>query len=84
MKQVDHYEVEVKYSGKVTDYTVEQLYEMAKAVQDKRGDFSPDYTMKLSDKDARKIDGAMGVLCDFPDNKVCVFAYSFIREEVEE
>lgn len=76
--------MEVKYSGKLTDYTTEQLYNMAKAAQDRRMDYSPAYTMKLSDKDARKIDGAMGVLCDFPDNKICVFAYSFIREEVEE
>ena len=81
MKQVDHYEVEIKYSGKVTDYTVEQLYDMAKAAQDRRGDYSPAYTIKLSDKDARQLDGMMGVLCDFPDNKVCVFGFSFIREE---
>lgn len=83
MKQVDHYEVEVKYSGKITDYTTEQLYEMAKAAQDRRGDFSPAYTLKLLDKDARLLDGAMGVLVDFPDNHVCVFGFSFIREEGE-
>lgn len=84
MKLVDYYEVEIKYSGKVTDYTVEELYKMALAAQERRGDFSPTYTLKLSNKDARLVDGMKGMLCDFPDNKVCVFAYSFIRKEVEE
>lgn len=81
MKQVDHYEVEVKYSGKLTDYTTEQLYNMAKAAQDRRMDYSPTYTLTLSDKDARQLDGMKGVLVDFPDNHVAVFAYTLIRKE---
>lgn len=81
MKLVDNYEVEIKYSGKVTDYTVEQLYNMAVAAQERRGDFSPTYTLKLSDKDARLVDGMKGLLVDFADNHVAIFKYSFIREE---
>ena len=84
MKLVDHYEVEIKYSGNIADYTKEQLYDMAVAAQERRGDFSPTYTLTLSDHDAKLIDGMKGVLCEFPDNKVLVFGFSFIREEVEE
>ena len=81
MKKVNHYEVEVKYSGKVTDYTVKQLYKMALAAQDRRGDYTPTYVLTLSDRDARKIDGMKGVLVDFPDNHLCIFAYAYIEEQ---
>lgn len=81
MAQVDFYEVEVKYSGNVNDYTVEELYNMALAAQEKRGDFSPSYTKVMTNKEARKYDGNKGILTYFPSNRVVIVQYSYIREE---
>lgn len=81
MAQVDFYEVEVKYSGNITDYTVEELYNMARAAQERRGNFEPSYTKTMTRREAKKYDGDKSILTCFPCNHIAIVQYSYITEE---
>ena len=80
MIKVNCYEVEIKYSGHIADYSLEDLYRMAIVKQDKRGDFTPAYTLELTPEEAKKLDGKKGLLAVYPDNHIAIFGYSFIEE----
>jgi hypothetical protein len=83
MAKVDFWTVEVKYSGSFEDYTTYDLYKMARFKQMRLGEFTPDETKEMPEKQARKYDGLIKAVDAYPSNKLAVVKYSYIREEVE-
>lgn len=79
MKQVDFYEVEVKYSGDINEYTPEQLRDKAFIKMSQCGDFTPVRTLNFSDDIAKTLDGAVKI-SNIPANKICVVVFSYIRD----
>lgn len=83
--RVNFYKVEVKYSGDIEDYDIEDLYNMAIAAQERRCDFSPDEELLIPETEARALDGLVRLGSVYPSNKLCyVEWYSEEEYDVEE
>lgn len=69
MAQVTIYKVEVKYTGSLEDYTVEQLKDMA----DNRiyhGVDAYDHTEEVTEEEAQALDGRLWIDHKYPSNKL--------------
>lgn len=88
MKKVDFYIENVRYTGKLEDYTLPQLLEKANNQMDKRCDFTPAYTVNVSDEQVKEnmLDGRIEVLDTYTSTpfKYAILKFSFVREEEEE
>ena len=84
MRKIEIRITEVKYTGSLTDYTIEELEEMAKAKMYDRGDWSPDEIKEVSDEEAQKMDGAVWIENHLPCNKLVYIGMSNIYEELDE
>ncbi len=82
MAQVNFYSVEVKYTGSIDEYSIEELYMMAVAKQERTGNFEADRTVMVTDSEAKELDGEVKVLKDFPSNHLAIVGFSFISEEI--
>lgn len=80
---VDFWKEEVKYSGFLEDYTINDLFEMALAKQEKRCDFTPDRSEEMDEEEAKKFDGYISFE-DHPCNRLTVVKWAYIREESED
>ena len=80
-KTVDYFEVEVKYSGSINDYSIQDLFDMALAKQASRGDFEPEFTAMIPADHAEAIDGQVEVENRYPCNHLAIVRWSCIREE---
>lgn len=69
--------VEVKYSGNINEYTLDELAKMAWAKMEKRGDFTPDRIEENSDRK----DGEAWIEDIMESNKL---AYIGIASDVED
>lgn len=69
--------VEVKYSGSINDYTLDELVKMAWSKMEKRGDFTPDRIEENSDRK----DGEAWIEDIMESNKL---AYIGIASDVED
>ena len=78
---VDYFEEEVKYSGSINDYSIQDLFMMALAKQASRGDFEPEFTAMIPTEHAKAIDGQVEVENSYPCNKLATVKWSHIRKE---
>jgi hypothetical protein len=77
---VDYYTVEIKYTGNITDYSVDELLEMARAKQARNCNFSSDDEIEMNIDSAKKIDRVVKVITNYP-NHICRVGWTEIREE---
>lgn len=82
MKTVNFYSCEVKYSGKSSDYTKEQLLAMA-LERTYHGVDCFDFSKEIRDDIAEEMDGDIFVEF-FPCNKIARINWSYIAEDIEE
>lgn len=76
--------VEVKYSGNINDYTIEDLEKMAwKRMQD-RGDFTPDKEETVSDEEAVLRDGKVWIDNILDSNKLVYVGMSHVVEDISD
>ena len=84
MKKIEVRITEVKYTGKLQDYTIQELEEMAKAKMYDCGDWTPDEIKEVSDEEAEKMDGAVWIENHLPCNQLVYIGMSNISEDLEE
>ena len=77
--RVNFYRAEVKYRGSLEDYTIEELFDMAKGKIDKGID-PFDHYEDLDEEEALELDGCVDVACDYWSNKLAVIEWSYIDE----
>ncbi len=79
MTKVDFFSKEVKYSGSIKDYTLDELLKMAQhaALMCDAWDESKD----MIDEEAKALDGKSWIKEDYPCNHLAVIAWSYIAEE---
>lgn len=79
MAIVNFYEAEIKYTGALNDYTLDEL--LAKALdRTYHGVDAFKHSEIMSETDARKIDGKIEVVRDFPCNKLAVIGWAYMEE----
>ena len=84
MKQVLAIRVtEVRYSGRLDDYSLEDLRAMAWAKMDDHGDFSPDSEEELTDENKHR-DGEVWIENHLPCNHLVYVGMAYIEEFEEE
>lgn len=79
MTRVNFYSAEVKYSGYFDDYTVEDLFKMAKAKAD-RGVDVWDHDEDVDDEKAKELDGKVELVRHYPCNKLVTVEWSYIDD----
>lgn len=79
MIPVNFYSVQVKYTGKLEDYTPEQLLEKAKAKED-QGIDTLDDSKRFNEIEAKKLDGQIKIEDTYPANKICTVRWSYIDD----
>lgn len=84
MKQIEIRITEVKYTGSLSDYSMQELEMMARAKMDRCGDWTPDEIKEVSDEKAQEMDGAVWIDDVYPDNHLVYIGISNIAEEPEE
>ena len=79
MTKVNFYECEIKYTGKLSRYSLVEL--LAKALdRTYHGVDAFDHCEIMSEEQAKKIDGNIEIIRDYPDNKLAVIGWSYIEE----
>lgn len=79
MTKVNFYECEIKYTGKLSSYSLVEL--LAKALDRMyHGVDAYDHSEIMSEEQAKKIDGNIEIIRDYPDNKLAVIGWSYIEE----
>lgn len=81
-KIVDFYLVEVKFSGKLSDYSKHDLYDMALVVQARRQDFTPAFSVNIDVEKFPEVDGNIDIIDDLQNEHLAIVKYSWIRQEV--
>lgn len=77
--RVNFYSAQVKYHRAFEDYTSEEFLEMAKAKAD-HGIDTFDHDIITNEIEARKIDGKVEVINQYPGNKIAVVNWSYIDD----
>ena len=83
MAHVTFYKVEVKYTGSIEDYTIEQLREMADQKVYSGGD-PFDHTEEVTEEEARALDGNVWIEHKYPLNKLVNVWWVYKEDETEE